>query len=209
MTDTGVETTVAIVLLAAGTSSRMGEGGLHKLLARFGGIPLVRRSAMIALTCRSSSVTVVTGYRDADIREAVAGLEVGIAHNHDYRSGMATSICAGVGVAQRAGPDGIMVMLADMPALGSADLDCLIAEFRAAGGKSIVRAMAQGAPGNPVIFPRSVYPALLTLHGDEGARKLINRYGLPVIDVEIGDGARVDVDTPEQIVAAGGVVNQP
>lgn len=45
MTGIGVETTIAIGLLAAGKSSRKGEGGLHKFLARFIGAPLVRRSA--------------------------------------------------------------------------------------------------------------------------------------------------------------------
>ncbi|EKJ94751.1 hypothetical protein C241_15663 [Bradyrhizobium lupini HPC(L)] len=63
MTGIGVETTIAIGLLVAGKSSRKGEGGLHKFLAR------CRRTArsplreMITRTGRSGSMTVVTGYR--------------------------------------------------------------------------------------------------------------------------------------------------
>ena len=42
--------------------------------------------------------------------------------------------------------------------------------------------------------------------GDEGARKLIAASQLSVIDVEIGEGAAIDVDTPDQILAAGGII---
>ncbi|MFF0953072.1 NTP transferase domain-containing protein [Rhizobium leguminosarum] len=51
---------VAIVILAAGKASRMGEGGKHKLLAEFEGVPLVRRSALTALAADAASVIVVT-----------------------------------------------------------------------------------------------------------------------------------------------------
>ena len=54
---------VAIVLLAAGKASRMGEGGAHKLLAEFDGIPLVRRSALAALGADAATVVAVTGHR--------------------------------------------------------------------------------------------------------------------------------------------------
>jgi CTP:molybdopterin cytidylyltransferase MocA len=51
---------VAIVILAAGKASRMGEGGKHKLLAEFDDVPLVRRSALTALGADATSVIVVT-----------------------------------------------------------------------------------------------------------------------------------------------------
>ena len=69
-----------------------------------------------------------------------------------------------------------------------------------------MRAVARGIPGNPVIFPRVEYERLCALGGDEGARKLIAASQLPVIDVEIGEGAAIDVDTPDQILAAGGII---
>ncbi|WP_421407457.1 nucleotidyltransferase family protein [Agrobacterium tumefaciens] len=202
----GAEPTVAIVILAAGPSTRMGSSGCHKLLAEFDGMPLVRRSAYTALACQSHSVIVVTGFRDADIRDAIAGLGVQTAYNGDYLSGIASSIGRGVKAAARGEPDGIMVMLADMPALDVAALDCLIGEFRKARGPAIVRAVARGIPGNPVIFPRVEYERLCALGGDEGARKLIAASQLSVIDVEIGEGAAIDVDTPDQILAAGGII---
>ncbi|MBB4569878.1 NTP transferase domain-containing protein [Rhizobium leucaenae] len=197
---------VAVVLLAAGKARRMGEGGPHKLLAEFDGIPLVRRSAMTALAGVGSAVVAVTGHRHGEIVQALAGLAIERVHNPDYVSGMASSLVAGISapVAQRA--DGVLVMLADMPGVTSDDLKTLIAAFRKANGQAIVRAVSRGKRGNPVILPRAVFDAVMRLEGDVGARHIIETAGLPVIDVDIGDAAHLDVDTPDAVIAAGGIL---
>lgn len=96
-------------------------------------------------------------------------------------------------------------MLADMPGVTAAVLNRLIAAFRNADGLSVIRAVARGKNGNPVILPRSLYAAIYQLEGDVGARHLIQSSGLSVIDVEIGDAAEMDIDTPEAVRAAGGI----
>jgi molybdenum cofactor cytidylyltransferase len=203
---TAAQITVAIVLLAAGKASRMGEGGPHKLLAEFDGIPLVRRSAATALASGAAAVVAVTGHRRREIEQALADLPVERVHNPDYASGMASSLVAGVGapVTQRA--DGVLVMLADMPGVTSDDLKALIAAFRKANGQAIVRAVSRGKRGNPVILPRTVFDAVMRLEGDVGARHIIETAGLPVVDLDIGDAAHLDVDTPEAVLAAGGIL---
>ncbi|GAC1045267.1 nucleotidyltransferase family protein [Agrobacterium radiobacter] len=199
---------VSIVLLAAGLSSRMGESGAHKLLAEFQGVPLIRRSAIIASKCESHSVVVVTGYRHHDIGGSISDLPVALVHNPGFPSGMASSIAVGVAAAEANQPSGIMIMLADMPTLTGADLDSLISAFRDHEAACIIRAVAGGKSGNPVVFPGMLYQELKSLNGDKGARELIRASTLPVIDVEIGDGALVDVDTPHAVEAAGGVLRK-
>lgn len=196
---------VGIVLLAAGTASRMGEGGPHKLLATFDGVPLVRRMTEAALIA-SAPVIVVTGHRHQDVSSALSGLAVGIVYNADYASGMASSIVAGVAASSMADVDGVLIMLADMPGIGSAELQTLSAAFRAARGAVIVRAVSGGKRGNPVILPRALRPHVLLLKGDVGAKSLIESCGLPIIDVEIGEAACLDVDTPDAVIAAGGIL---
>jgi molybdenum cofactor cytidylyltransferase len=196
---------VAIVLLAAGMSSRMGSSGLHKLLAEFDGIPLLRRTATVAIGSKASSVALVLGHRADDLQNVLSGLKLSTIINPDYASGMASSLATGFATQEARNADGIMVMLADMPDLSSAHLDQLIDAFDASGATAIVRAVFDGKPGNPVILPRSLQDAVLRLEGDVGARHLIETSGLPIINVEIGPAAQVDVDTPQAVEAAGGV----
>ena len=86
------------------------------------------------------------------------------------------------------------------------DLTTLAEAFRAAQGQAIVRAVSNGKRGNPVILPRATYSAILKLQGDIGARHIIETSGLAVIDIEIGAAAHLDVDTPEAVIAAGGIL---
>ncbi|RWX33619.1 nucleotidyltransferase family protein [Rhizobium leguminosarum] len=198
---------VAIVILAAGKASRMGEGGKHKLLAEFDGVPLVRRSTLTALAADAACVIVVTGHRRSEIEAALDGLALTFVDNPDYASGMASSLIAGFSSRDADSADGILVMLADMPGISTTHLDALISAFRHAGGEAVVRAVSQGKPGNPVILPCSLSQAVLRLEGDVGARDIIATSGLPVLDVDVGDAALLDVDTPDEVLAAGGAMN--
>jgi molybdenum cofactor cytidylyltransferase len=200
------ELQVAAVVLAAGSASRMAGSGHHKLLARFEGVPLVRRSVETVLASHADRSVVVTGYRSEDIEGALGGINAEVVNNPDFATGMASSLKAGLS-AVREGADGLLVMLADMPGVRSAHVDEMIAVFRREQGRAIVRAVSGGKRGNPVILPASTFDAIARLTGDIGARPVIERSGLAVIDVDIGEAAHVDTDTPEEIIAAGGVLS--
>lgn len=197
---------IAAVVLAAGSASRMAGSGHHKLLAKFDGVPLVRRSVETALASSAGRTVVVTGYRADDIEKAIAGLEAGVVHNPDFATGMASSLKAGL-AAVREGTDGLLVLLADMPGIRAEHVDRMIEAFRREQGRAIVRAVSAGKRGNPVILPATTFDAIAKLTGDIGARPIIERSGLAVVDVDIGEAAYLDTDTPEEIIAAGGVLS--
>jgi len=192
---------VAAILLAAGQSRRMGRQ--NKLLAEFGGEPLIRRSAKAALASRASPVIVVTGHMDGKIRAALDGLDVTFAHNADYAEGLASSLKRGLD-AVPADCAAALIMLADMPAIGTSALDRLLEAFDPAAGRSIVLPTAAGKRGNPVIWAREHFAELQGLTGDTGARHLLAMHEDAVARVEIGEEALTDVDTPEALEAAGG-----
>ncbi|MEM9104755.1 MAG: molybdopterin-binding/glycosyltransferase family 2 protein [Pseudomonadota bacterium] len=200
---------VDIVVLAAGRASRMGtaEEGTppHKLLAEFDGTPLIRRSCKIALDSDGNNVHVVTGYRSAEMNAAIADLDVDVIDNPDFDDGMASSLRCGIGALGTDVP-GALIMLADMPAIEAADLSKMIAAFRKAGGRTIIRAASGDVRGNPVILPRQTFDAITRLEGDVGARQIIANAGLPIVDVDIGDAALLDVDTRQAVIDAGGVL---
>ncbi|MEM5472556.1 molybdopterin-binding/glycosyltransferase family 2 protein [Hoeflea sp. AS60] len=199
---------VGVVLLAAGRASRMGDQAGHKLLAAFDGEPLIRRMAGTALASTARQTVVVTGHRNEDIAASLAGIDVELVHNSDFASGMASSLKQGLSLLDE-GVQGALVLLGDMPALTRRHLDRLIEVFAEHQGAAIIRACDGDRRGNPVILPRAAFAEAMKLSGDVGARALIESGVWSVIDVEIGPAARLDVDTPDAVRAAGGVTEIP
>lgn len=185
-------------MLAAGQAKRMEESGQHKLLAEFDGVSLVRRSAIVLLT--------VTGHRQGDIVKALTGLDIGTLFNPSYLTGMASSVACGILHPPIAACDGVLVMLADMPGIATEHINSVMQAFKNSGGEAIVRASFGCKPGHPVLFPQVLYARLIGLSGDVGARELIADSKLPVIMIDIGPAALLDVDTPTAIIENGGVL---
>lgn len=193
---------VQAVVLAAGRSSRM--GGSNKLLALFDGERLIRRTVARVLASKAAGAILVTGHQRELVEEALQGLDLMPVHNPDFAKGLSTSLKAGIAVVP-ASTDGAIIVLGDMPGIASKDIDRLIGVFRASGGTSVVRAVHGCKRGNPVILPRSIFAAVADLHGDTGARHLVETAGVDVIDVDIGPAAAIDVDTPEALENALGI----
>ena len=180
-------------------------GGPNKLRAGFQGHPLVRRTAGRVTASRAISTLVVLGHQAERVSKTLEGLQVETIENPDFASGLSSSLKAGIRSVP-AGAQGALVVLGDMPEVTTADLDRMIAAFEKSGGTSIVRATHDGKRGNPVILPRSLFPFVEGLEGDTGARHIVEGGAADVVDVEIGKGASVDVDTPEAMRDAGGVL---
>jgi molybdenum cofactor cytidylyltransferase len=195
--------TIDAVLLAAGRSSRMGTH--NKLLALFDGEPLVRRMAARIGAAGVAEGVVVLGHQATKIRDALGDCGLRMVENPDYASGIASSLKSGI----RALPgnaDGALIVLADMPEVSAADIGKLTDAFGARHGQAIVRATASGQRGNPVILPRALFEAVESLQGDTGARHIVENSDLEIVDVEIGEAARIDVDTPDALATAGGTI---
>jgi len=186
---------VACIVLAAGRSTRMGVA--NKLLADVGGRPMVRRVVEAALASGARPVLVVTGHQGAHVRAALGGLEVTFVDNPSYAVGLSSSLKAGIG-AVPTDCDGALVLLGDMPLITGLHLDRLIAAFAANAG--IVVPTHEGRRGNPVLWPRARFAALLRLEGDTGAKRLLAAHAREVREVDLGTNAIfADVDTPEAL----------
>lgn len=190
---------VVIVIPAGGRSSRFGAPGDHKLLALIEGEPMLRRVARTALASGACRVIVVTGFRRAEIEAALAGLQVDVVHNPAHEEGMGTTLATAFRSRHVEGMAGAVVMLADMPAVTAGHIGALIGMFRATEGACVVRAAAGSVTGHPVLLPASLFDGLRSLGGDKGARNLIETAGLPVLHVEIGHAALMDIDRLEDL----------
>ncbi|MEO1493844.1 MAG: molybdopterin-binding/glycosyltransferase family 2 protein [Pseudomonadota bacterium] len=191
---------VAIVLLAAGASSRM--RGRDKLLEDVDGAPLVRRIAERLRDSGAERLCCVVRPDDTERVDALAGLPVDIVHNPRAADGLGTSLAAGI-ASLGSDIDAAVIALADMPGVSGADIDRLIAGFDPQENRAIIRATTpEGRAGHPVLFGRRFFEALRGLSKDQGAREVIAEHPDFVTDVQIpGTGAVVDLDTPEDWAA--------
>lgn len=192
---------VAAIVLAAGRSTRM--GGPNKLLALLEGKPLVRHAVEAALASPARPVIVVTGHQGEAVRAALAGAAVTVVRNPAFAEGLATSLQAGI----RALPDGAeaaVVLLGDMPRVSAPLVARLIAAFAAQPQAGAVVPVHAGRRANPVLIARALFPDVLRLAGDEGARRLLAARA-DVVEVPTDDLAvTLDVDTPEALAALTG-----
>ncbi len=188
---------IAILLLAAGSSSRM--RGADKMLEPVAGEPVLRRQARTALGAAGPVLVAVPPGRPPRM-QALEGLDVIRVEVADADAGMAASIRAGV-AALPTHVSGVAILPADMPEITGDDLRLIGAAFCKAGMTQIVRATAQdGKPGHPVVFPMRLFPALLALRGDMGARPVLD--GEDIVNVPLpAQHALTDLDTPEDWAA--------
>ncbi|MGO4330844.1 NTP transferase domain-containing protein [Cupriavidus sp. 2TAF22] len=183
------------VVLAAGTSSRM--GGQHKLLLPLDGEPAVRRTVRAVLAARPLEVVVVTGCKGREVIGALAGLPVDFQPNPRYEEGQMTSVAAGV-AALRMPCSVVLVCLADQVLLEPADYLELVRAFATMPRGSIVVPVHAGQRGNPVAFSASYAAEVVAGHVNPGCRKLIADHPDEVFVHEAGhDRFTTDMDTPE------------
>jgi molybdenum cofactor cytidylyltransferase len=195
---------VAATILAAGSSERMGR---PKQLLSIEGQPMVRRVTEVVCASGLAQVIVVVGAHAERVEAALIGLPVEIAHNQSWREGLSTSLHTGIG-ALRPDIGAVLVILADQPALTPGLLLRLVERYRATGAP-IVAPVYRGQRGNPVLFDRSLFPELLAVHGDRGARKVVARYAEQLERVACDDPAVVqDVDTVEDYQTATGAIGR-
>lgn len=192
---------VAVVILGAGKSSRM--GGPNKLLAELDGKSLIRHAAEAATGAQLAATILVTGHLADDVSAEVSDLGIKVVYNPDYADGMAGSIRTGVN-ALGDDIDAVIISLGDMPRIGANTLEKLVDVYSKNESCLIATATADGKRGNPVLWDKRFFGALKTLSGDVGARHLIAENPGFVIEVEIGEAARLDLDTPQALQEAGG-----
>ncbi|HJX27208.1 MAG TPA: nucleotidyltransferase family protein [Thermoanaerobaculia bacterium] len=185
-------TGVGAVILAAGSSSRMGS---PKQILQFRGESLLRCAAVAALGAGCSPVIVVTGaYADLSRRE-LDGLDVREVLNPCWETGMASSITAGVEDLIRTDSDvgAAVFLLCDQPHVTASILSDVIAAHRTTG-KPVIASTYGGSFGVPALFGRSLFAELAALEGGDGAKQVIKRYASEAHFLPFRDG-EVDVDT--------------
>jgi molybdenum cofactor cytidylyltransferase len=185
---------VGAVVLAAGSSSRMGS---PKQTLQFRGESLLRRAALAALGAGCRPVIVVTGaYRELSRRE-LDGLDVREVLNTRWETGMASSIRAGVEglIDADADADAAVLLLCDQPHVTADFISSLVAAHRVTG-RPVIASTYGGSFGVPALFSRTLFAELTRLEGMSGAKEVIKRHASEAHFLPF-QGGEVDVDTPD------------
>ncbi|WP_242581781.1 nucleotidyltransferase family protein [Hymenobacter telluris] len=190
---------MAIILLAAGSSSRLGQ---PKQLLQYQGQTLLRRAAETAVTAAAGTpVVVVTGALHEELLPELAGLLVQTVRCHTWQLGMGASLKTGLAALENKGPalHSVLVMLCDQPFVTPTLLQQLLTAHNTTG-QPIVAAQYGEVRGVPVLFGAEALPLLHQLPDAAGANQLLKQHPQLVATVPFPEGA-IDVDTPEQYAA--------
>ncbi|MGB7405596.1 MAG: molybdopterin-binding/glycosyltransferase family 2 protein [Pacificimonas sp.] len=186
--------TVGIVMLAAGRSSRMGANKLHEDL---GGQPLLLRTLGIARAA-GLPVIVVTGHEAARTAALLPEGATSV-HAEDHGDGLGASLAVGIAAVPKAW-DAAIVMLADMPLIEPELLRALV--DAADAQSSIIVPRFDGRSGNPVLWGRSHFAALMRIEGDVGGKAILADRRADIVHVDApSDTIFLDADTPEALAA--------
>jgi molybdenum cofactor cytidylyltransferase len=186
----------AIIILAAGSSSRLGQS---KQLVTSNKIPLLLKTTQTALASNIKNVLVVLGANYEEHYQLINQLPVHIINHKDWAKGMGSSLKAGLSQVLTIWPEtsAAIITVCDQPFLSSAHLSKLLESYTHQPN-AIVASHYNNTYGVPALFDRTIFKNLLTLGDIEGARAIIKKHVHEISSVYWPEGS-IDIDTPEDL----------
>jgi molybdenum cofactor cytidylyltransferase len=199
----------AAIILAAGSSSRMG-GGRHKLLLPLDDRPVLAHVIDALLASQARPIIIVLGHQSDEVCSKIKDYtnqnHITLVENAQYQQGMSSSLRIGIRTLLTSDykkerisyeADSALIVLGDQPLITPQIIDKLISTYRTTG-MPIVAPLYKGKRGSPVLFDKSLFAELSEVTGDEGGRTVLERHRHEVELIEMGDAqANYDVDTWE------------
>lgn len=186
---------VAIVILAAGMSTRLGR---PKQVLPLAGEPLVAHVGKRARASRAARVMAVIGGARHVTMAALDEIVDEIIINDLYQQGQGTSIAAGIRHLQSTNHllgecEAVIFLLGDQPGIDHAVIDAVIEAWE--NGGRIVMAKYTDRPGHPVLFDNAYWAELAQLEGEQGGRDVIKQHPNDVVYVSVDTESPMDVDS--------------
>lgn len=190
---------ICAIILAAGTSSRMGRS---KQLLLLNDKPLLEHVIQKALAAPFSEIVTVIGSEAEQIKKKITIDDERFQWivNENYSCGQSSSLKAGISYVGRQ-HDGIMIFLGDLPFLSYETIKSVmnagIMRLRDCEESFIIQPSYIGEVGHPVFFGHFNRDLFLKIKGDKGAKTIMKDISLRIqLDVE-DEGILFDIDTPE------------
>lgn len=154
--------------------------------------------AEVAIVACCDPIVVVLGSQVDRMKLEIDTLALPVVENQQWQSGMGTSISAGMTTlaAINSDLDAVVIMLCDQPFV-SADLINQFAQSYRSTQSPIVASAYANTLGVPALFDQSLFPTLIMMNANLGAKSLIQQHSGKVFQVPFPEGA-IDLDTPTQ-----------
>ncbi len=180
---------VAAVVLAAGSSTRMGR---NKLLLDLGGQTVVRRAVRAAIDAGVDRVVVVLGHEAERVRSELAGLDCDVVVNPDHAQGVGTSLHTGIArVATDA--DAIVVILADMPFVSGDMIGAVVKRYRESGARLVLSRYGE-VQAPPTLYARELFAEVLAVPDERCGKQVVRRHQDEAVTVTWPEAALRDID---------------
>jgi molybdenum cofactor cytidylyltransferase len=186
---------VAGVVLAAGTSTRMGH---NKLFLELDGETLVHRAVRRATEAGLDPVFVVVGHQAGRAREAIGTLNCQPVFNPDYATGVNSSLRAGIHAVAGTAARAAVVVLADMPFVTPEMIGTLVEVYRRSEALLVISDYG-GVNAPPVLYDRSLFDELATSDGQGCGKRVIKRHRHEARSVAWPVETLADLDVPEDV----------
>ncbi len=188
---------ISVIVLAAGLSRRMGLE--NKLLLPFNGKTILETTIEQLLAAQIGPISVVVGHEKELVKSILKQYDpLSIIENLDYKSGMTSSIKAGVRASM--GND-FMICLSDMPLIQPNEYQRLrdsFIEIKKHDEYAIIQPIFNEKQGNPVIFSNFYGNLILNNKNTEGCKPIVQAHKQHVYRVEMpSDSVLLDADTKE------------
>jgi molybdenum cofactor cytidylyltransferase len=184
---------VYAIVLAAGAGSRFGGG---KLMAPWRGGVLLDGALDAAFAAPVEAVRVIVGADPAVSAHALAR-GAHIVEAKDHALGLSASLRAGI-AALPEDATGALVLPGDMPLIPHAVLQPLVEAVEA--GARAAAPVFGGVMGNPVCLSAGLFPDVMKIVGDRGARSLIEGLGESLVRIAAPNaGVLFDIDYPDDL----------
>jgi molybdenum cofactor cytidylyltransferase len=185
---------IGLIILAAGAATRMGR---PKQLLSYQGRSLILHAVEVALASVCQPIIVVLGAYVEQIKPELMLKAVQVVENSQWQEGMSSSIRAGISMLLKTNSkvDAVIISLADQPLVSPQIFNQLIQSYQETQ-KVIIASKYNETTGVPALFSNALFPELMQLEGDRGAKALIQKYietGLILLIPE----AAIDIDTPD------------
>jgi molybdenum cofactor cytidylyltransferase len=186
-----MEEKTGVIILAAGSSSRLGQ---PKQLLEFKGKSLLFHTVEQAVKV-SNAIVVVTGSNSLEVENEINGQKVLISYNPDWQKGMGLSVSSGLKrlLLDFSEIEYCIISVCDQPYIDANVFSRLIEEQHHTQ-KGIVASAYAETLGTPVLFAKKYFNDLLIVSGNEGAKKLLQKFKDDVAEISFEEGA-VDIDT--------------